>query len=547
MDSLEVDDALLSTVDTTPRALVVLEDPVLESVRSSLAKAGFEVLRGDPQGLPAQVARVLPSVVLVGETFPGVGGRQLALSLRAQGSSFAVPVVAVAHDVRVPAVLRWLSVGAVDLWQVPLTRDPGARTRQLLAECQATQVQVATMQRRLVAFARRARLSGTLVVYADTPFEGQVTFFEGELVEASLGSLRDAAALAHLLENEPTQVDWYDGKVETQPVMLPVMAGGRATRVLVIEPVAGLGHPARQALTQAGYVVDAAGDGAAGLRAALTYPYDVVTVDLELPQLDGWGVLRALRDDVVARESAVVLVASQPEQVETLHAARAGARAYLQKGENVKALVDAVGMLARPRSLAWRRLAEGASRVVPVDLRQLGAVWLLRALAELDCRGQLVVTDELLRAEVLVCRGQLVKASAQLGSRQLSGVVAIEALLGSEGAGQFEPDTSLQVAASARWVFEVVDDAVRASTEALERRLKRAVASPSMLTVNVELSRLFARLATRRQLEVLEAVRSEMRSFDSLVAALGAPADEVRAALGELLRRGVLSTEPQEG
>jgi hypothetical protein len=250
---------------------------------------------------------------------------------------------------------------------------------------------------------------------------------------------------------------------------------------------------------------------------------------------------------VVARESAVVLVAAHPEQVETLHAARAGARAYLQKGENVKALVDAVGMLARPRTLAWRRLAEGDRSVVPVDLRQLGAVWLLRALAELDCRGQLVTSDELLRVEVVICRGQLVTASAQLGSRPLAGVAAIEAMLGSDGTGQFEPDSSVQVAANAPWVFEVVDAAVRVSTAALERRLQRAVASPSMLTVNVELSRLFAQLATRRQLEVLEGVQHATRSFDSLVAALGAPAAEVRVALVELLRRGVLSTEPQEG
>jgi DNA-binding response OmpR family regulator len=547
MDSLEADDTLLRTVDTTPRVLVVLEDPVADTLCASLEKSGFEVLRGHSERLPEQVTRLRPSVVLVGETFPKVAGRQLALSLRAQGASFAVPVVAVAYDVRVPAVLRWLSVGAVDLWQVPLTRDPGARTRSLLAECQSSQVQVATMQRRLVAFARRARLSGTLVVYADTPFEGQVTFFEGELVEASLGSLRDSAALAHLLENEPTQVDWYDGKVDTQPVMVPPTLGGRATRVLVVEDVRGLTHPSREALTQAGYVVDAAADGGAGLRAALTLPYDVVVVDLDLPQLDGWGVLRALRDDVVARESAVVLVAAQPEQVETLHAARAGARAYLQKGARPKALVDAVGQLARPRALAWRRLAESGSRVVPVELRQVGAVWLLRALAELDCRGLLVATDELLRVEVSVCRGQLVKASAQLGSRQLVGVPALEAMLGSDGSGTFEPDSSLLASLDARWLFDAVDDAVRATTAQLERRVQRAVASPSMLTVNVELAQLFARLATRRQLEVLEAVTGHARSFEALVQSLGAPVEEVRAALVELLRRGVLSTEPQEG
>ena len=55
-------------------------------------------------------------------------------------------------------------------------------------------------------------------------------------------------------------------------------------------------------LTEAGFAVDAAADGQAGLDLALVHPYDAIVLDLMLPRKDGLSVLRELR----ARQSRTV-------------------------------------------------------------------------------------------------------------------------------------------------------------------------------------------------------------------------------------------------
>ncbi len=534
--------------DPARRVLVVVADEGLRrSLTSSLEAGGCRVLAsGDETRVVAQVEGFSPDLVLLGESFPSCVGRQLALSLRARGASFAIPVVglidASAGLISVPQVMRWLSVGAVDVWQVPLTRDAGARTAALLAECETTQVQTLALQARLLAFARRVLLSGTIVVYGDTPFEGRATFFDGVLVEATLGTLHEERALAQMLELDLAQVDWFDGQVQTRQLVMPAITGGRPIRVLVVEAAPARAVVTQQALAHAGYQIEVANDGASGLRAALESPFDVVVADLQLPVLDGWGLLRAVRADVVARESAVVVRSGEVELVDALEAARAGARAYLRETGQPDELLEVVARLARPRSLAWQRLSDVPRVSVEVELRAVGAVWLLRTLGELDCRGRLTASDDLTRVEVRVSRGQLVDAVAQQGSRRVQGVGALEVLLACDGAARFEPQP-LEVAAEAPWVFDAVNAAVSATAAVLDQRLRRATSRPQTLVVNAELARLFAALATRRQLEVVQALQHGVGSFDELVRALGANSAEVQGALHELVRRGVL-TEP---
>jgi DNA-binding response OmpR family regulator len=66
-------------------------------------------------------------------------------------------------------------------------------------------------------------------------------------------------------------------------------------RVLLVEDSVSLQRSVSQCLREAGYAVDAVGDGAQGLLHALTTEYDVIVLDLMLPTLDGRGaILRAL-------------------------------------------------------------------------------------------------------------------------------------------------------------------------------------------------------------------------------------------------------------
>ena len=66
-------------------------------------------------------------------------------------------------------------------------------------------------------------------------------------------------------------------------------------RVLVVEDEPGLVEALRKSLEDEGYAVDTAEDGEEGLYKASVWEYDVVVLDIMLPQRDGWEVLRGIR------------------------------------------------------------------------------------------------------------------------------------------------------------------------------------------------------------------------------------------------------------
>ena len=66
-------------------------------------------------------------------------------------------------------------------------------------------------------------------------------------------------------------------------------------KILVVEDEPKTGNYLKQGLAEAGFIVDLARDGEDGLHDALTVNYDLVILDVMLPGLDGWGVLRGIR------------------------------------------------------------------------------------------------------------------------------------------------------------------------------------------------------------------------------------------------------------
>ena len=66
-------------------------------------------------------------------------------------------------------------------------------------------------------------------------------------------------------------------------------------RVLVIEDEPDLLQALVQALREAGYAVDEASDGRDGLFKAAGTEYDAIVLDLMLPGMSGWDLLRELR------------------------------------------------------------------------------------------------------------------------------------------------------------------------------------------------------------------------------------------------------------
>ncbi|GMU61581.1 MAG: hypothetical protein AMXMBFR34_33440 [Myxococcaceae bacterium] len=532
----------IPTLDLQRRVFVAIaEDALRRDLVGRFERCGYAVrAEATIDQLHEQVLAWRPELLVLGETYPRGSGRQAMLKLRSSGATFSVPVVAALEDVSVPNILRWLRVGVVEVWRLPWSRDPAPRVKTLLDECTETLVQTAGPRTRLLAFARRSGLEGTVVIYPDTPFEARASFVAGELRDARFGPLEGVPAVDQMLELDDAPVRWVDG-TSTEPLARALPRPGGRTTVLVVEDEASVRELVSRRLATAGYQVTSAADGVEGLQKALAKSFDLIVVDLGLPRLDGWGLLRQLREDVVARESAVLVLSAHDDEVDTLKAARAGARAYLKKSGRAKELISAAALLSGPRTATWSSLE--ACRETKVELRAVGPVWLLRALAELDCAGRLELEDALGRYEVTVAKGQFLEAVAQTGSLRVTGPVALEAIVSSRGEGRFV-FAEVKVSPAAPWLYDVVDVVCDGLRKDHARLLARALQDPGRLYFNEELAQLFARLATPGELKVLEGVRQAPTSFDALAAGVALEAEDVTAALAELLRRGVLSVEP---
>jgi len=67
-------------------------------------------------------------------------------------------------------------------------------------------------------------------------------------------------------------------------------------KILIVEDEAKISEYLRQGLTEAGFLVDLARNGLDGHHLAMTGSYDLVILDVLLPDVDGWRILQALRE-----------------------------------------------------------------------------------------------------------------------------------------------------------------------------------------------------------------------------------------------------------
>src|ERR1043165_5234380 len=99
-------------------------------------------------------------------------------------------------------------------------------------------------------------------------------------------------------------------------------------RVLVIEDEPELLNVVVQALRETGYAVDEANNGQDGLFKAQTWPYDAIVLDLMLPEIDGWELLRRLRG---TRKTPVLILSARDTVADRVEGLDLGADDYLTK------------------------------------------------------------------------------------------------------------------------------------------------------------------------------------------------------------------------
>ena len=127
-------------------------------------------------------------------------------------------------------------------------------------------------------------------------------------------------------------------------------------RVLVIEDEPDLLSALTQALREEGYAVDTATDGRNGLFKARGGEYDAIVLDLMLPGIDGWSLLRELRK---TKPVPVLILTARDALPDRIRGLDAGADDYLTKPFQLAEL------LARLRALI-RRSAGTANPVIVI-------------------------------------------------------------------------------------------------------------------------------------------------------------------------------------
>ncbi len=124
--------------------------------------------------------------------------------------------------------------------------------------------------------------------------------------------------------------------------------GAQLANILIIEDDLTLSGQLSQLLHHGGYAIDCQYDGPAGLERALVSEPDLVLLDVKLPGLNGFSLLKRLR---AQKQTPVIMLTACGAEEERIRGLRHGADDYLAKPfslEELQLRIDAVLRRSRP-------------------------------------------------------------------------------------------------------------------------------------------------------------------------------------------------------
>ena len=171
-------------------------------------------------------------------------------------------------------------------------------------------------------------------------------------------------------------------------------------RLLVVEDEVKLAQYLHKGLSENGHVVDLAHDGIEGRRLALGGDYDLVLLDIMLPGVDGFGVLRAIRAE--KRNLPVLMLTARDAVADRVQGLEQGADDYLVKPFAFSELLARVGALLRRG-----QNANGAATVTQMSLADLEVDLIGRRATRAGERLDLTAKEFNLLTLLLRRRGQI--------------------------------------------------------------------------------------------------------------------------------------------
>jgi DNA-binding response OmpR family regulator len=123
---------------------------------------------------------------------------------------------------------------------------------------------------------------------------------------------------------------------------------GSAGRVLVVEDDEGIREMLKYNLSAAGFSVQEASDGAAGLRTARTAKPDLILLDLMLPSMSGFDFCRALRK---SSRVPIIMLTAKDAEVDKIVGLELGADDYITKPFSIREVLARVNAVLRRATL----------------------------------------------------------------------------------------------------------------------------------------------------------------------------------------------------
>ncbi|MFC7678861.1 response regulator transcription factor [Paenibacillus sp. GCM10028914] len=174
-------------------------------------------------------------------------------------------------------------------------------------------------------------------------------------------------------------------------------------RILIVEDELHLAEALTQILKKHNYAVDAVHDGKSGLDYALSGIYDLLLLDIMMPEMDGVTVLKTLRQK--GNATPVILLTAKGEITDMVTGLDQGADDYISKPFSSEIL------LARIRAVLRRK-----GEVVPDDVLKAGDIELNTANLKLTVKGKEIKLNlkESQLLELLILRKQAVTSKEQI-------------------------------------------------------------------------------------------------------------------------------------
>ncbi len=117
---------------------------------------------------------------------------------------------------------------------------------------------------------------------------------------------------------------------------------GRSTRVLTVDDSASMRALLRSALTSRGFDVEQAEDGQEALEWLASNEVDVIITDINMPRLDGFGLIEKLRASALHAQRPILVLTTESSPEKKQRARAAGATGWIVKPFDAEKLTTAL-------------------------------------------------------------------------------------------------------------------------------------------------------------------------------------------------------------